>query len=556
MRSLWNDSNKMLMAFLMLFLSLLLGGMIFLPLWEILHKSFYDVLGHFVFLDNFILYLREVKSLQLIQNSLFIAVTSTLIIIPIAFVFAYALMRSRMPFKPLFRYLALIPLLAPSLLPAISFVYIFGNQGFLKSWMGEGSIYGAWGIVLGECFYVFPHVLMILLSALSLSDARLYEAAQSMGAGRVKMFFTITLPSVKYGLISAILVSFTLVITDFGVPKVIGGDFGVLATEIYKQVIGQQNFSLGATIGVLLLIPSVITFGVDRLLQRKQRATLGAKFVLYHPKKAPLFDTLMSVFALCVVVLLLIILGVSVFASFVKFWPYDLSMVLKHYDFDSMDGGGWGSYQNSLALAFWSAFFGTVLVFICAYVVERSKVLPWLKEALKLIALLPMAVPGLVLGLGYIFFFNNPDNVLNGLYQSMAILIICTIAHFFTTSYITAVTTIKQIDSEFEDVAESMGVAFYHTFFRVTVPIAIPSILEIARYFFVNAMTTVSAVVFLYAPETTLASVAVLNMDDAGDMSSAAAMATLIVATSIVVTLCFNGVSCFIVKRTQKWRRG
>jgi iron(III) transport system permease protein len=138
----------------------------------------------------------------------------------------------------------------------------------------------------------------------------------------------------------------------------------------------------------------------------------------------------------------------------------------------------------------------------------------------------------------------------------MAILIICTIAHFFTTSYITAVTTIKQIDSEFEDVAESMGVAFYHTFFRVTVPIAIPSILEIARYFFVNAMTTVSAVVFLYAPETTLASVAVLNMDDAGDMSSAAAMATLIVATSIVVTLCFNGVSCFIVKRTQKWRRG
>jgi len=556
MRNFWNDSNKMLMAFLMLLLSLLLSGMIFLPLWEILQKSFYDVSDHFVFLDNFISYVREAKSLQLIQNSLFIAVTSTLIIIPIAFVFAYALMRSRMPFKPLFRYLALIPLLAPSLLPAISFVYLFGNQGFLKSWMGGGSIYGAWGIVLGECFYVFPHVLMILLSALSLSDARLYEAAQSMGAGRIKMFFTITLPSVKYGLISAILVSFTLVITDFGVPKVIGGDFGVLATEIYKQVIGQQNFSLGATIGVLLLIPSVITFGVDRLLQRKQRATLGAKFVLYHPKKVALFDALMSAFALCVVVLLLIILGVSVFASFVKFWPYDLSMVLKHYDFDSMDGGGWGSYQNSLALAFWSALFGTVLVFVCAYVVERSKVLPWLKEALKLVALLPMAVPGLVLGLGYIFFFNNPQSLFHGLYQSMAILVICTIAHFFTTSYITAVATIKQIDSEFEDVAESMGVAFYHTFFRVTVPIAIPSILEIARYFFVNAMTTVSAVVFLYAPETTLASVAVLNMDDAGDMSSAAAMATLIVATSIVVTLCFNGISYFIVKRTQKWRRG
>lgn len=556
MRSLWSDSNKIAMAFIMVCLFLLLMGMIFLPLLEILQKSFYTSLGDFVGLGNFIRYLSEEKSLRLIQNSLFVSIVSTLIVIPIAFVFAYALLRSCMPLKPLFRYLALIPLLSPSLLPAISFVYLFGNQGFLKSWMGDGSIYGPWGIIMGECFYVFPHVLMILLSALSLSDARLYEAAQSMGAGSIKKFFTITLPSAKYGLISAILVSFTLVITDFGVPKVIGGDFGVLATEIYKQVIGQQNFSLGATIGVLLLIPSMLTFGIDRIVQRKQKATLGSKFVLYRPRKSPLFDAIMGVFSSGVVLLLLIILGVSIFASFAKFWPYDLSLVLKHYDFDSMDGGGWNSYFNSLQLAFWTALYGTMLVFICAYIVERAKVFSWLKGVLKFLALLPMAVPGMVLGLGYIFFFNNPHTPFNGLYQSMSILVMCTIAHFFTTSYITAVTTIKQIDSEFEDVSDSMGVAFYHTFLRVTVPIAIPSILEIARYFFVNAMTTVSAVVFLYSPQTTLASLAVLNMDDAGDISSAAAMASLIVVTSIGMTLCFNAISHYIVKETQKWRKG
>lgn len=556
MRSLWSDSNKIVMAFIMVCLFLLLSGMIFLPLLEILQKSFYTSFGNFVGLDNFIRYLSEEKSLRLIQNSLFVSIVSTLIVIPIAFVFAYALLRSCMPFKPLFRYLALIPLLSPSLLPAISFVYLFGNQGFLKSWMGDGSIYGPWGIIMGECFYVFPHVLMILLSALSLSDARLYEAAQSMGAGSIKKFLTITLPGAKYGLISAVLVSFTLVITDFGVPKVIGGDFGVLATEIYKQVIGQQNFSLGATIGVLLLIPSMLTFGIDRIVQRKQKATLGSKFVLYRPKKSPLFDTLMGTFALGVVLLLLIILGVSIFASFAKFWPYDLSLVLKHYDFDSMDGGGWNSYLNSLQLAFWTALYGTLLVFVCAYIVERTKVFSLLKGVLKFLALLPMAVPGMVLGLGYIFFFNNPYSPFHALYQSMTLLVMCTIAHFFTTSYITAVTTIKQIDSEFEDVSESMGVAFYQTFLRVTVPIAIPSILEIARYFFVNAMTTVSAVVFLYAPQTTLASLAVLNMDDAGDISSAAAMASLIVVTSVGVTLCFNGISYYIVKETQRWRKG
>lgn len=539
----------------MLVLLLVLGGLIFLPLVEILQKSFYAHNGSFVFLDNFILYLREPKAFQLILNSLFISCVSTIIIVPTAFIFAYALMRSCIPFKPLFRYLALIPLLAPSLLPAISFVYLFGNQGLLKSWMGDTSIYGVWGIVLGECFYVFPHVLMILLSALSLADGRLYEAAQSMGANSVKKFFTITLPSVKYGLVSAILVSFTLVITDFGVPKVIGGDFGVLATEIYKQVIGQQNFELGATVGVLLLIPSVITFVVDGILQRKQKSVLGAKFVLYKPKRSTLFDGAMFAFSFVVTALLVIILSVSICASFMKFWPYDLSFVLKHYDFNSMDGGGWDSYFNSVRLALLSAIFGTVLVFITAYVVERGKVSSVLRTILKFLAMLPMAVPGLVLGLGYIFFFNNPDNLLHGVYQSMAILVMCTIAHFFTTSYITAVTTIKQIDQEFDDVAESMGIAFYKTFFKVTIPIAIPSILEIGRYFFVNAMTTVSAVVFLYAPQTTLASVAVLNMDDAGDISSAAAMSSLIVATSVGVTLVFNLFSHYSVKSSQRWRK-
>src|SRR5690606_16623047 len=133
-------------------------------------------------------------------------------------------------------------ILAPSLLPGISLIYLFGNQGMLKELLFGASIYGPIGIVIGEVFYTFPHALMILITALSLTDARLYEAAESLGASRIRTFFTVTLPGAKYGLISAIFVVFTLTITDFGVPKVIGGQFNVLATDIYKQVIGQQNF--------------------------------------------------------------------------------------------------------------------------------------------------------------------------------------------------------------------------------------------------------------------------------------------------------------------------
>lgn len=549
------DNAKALFYVVIIVIGLFLTVFVLLPLADILLKSFQDKSGSWVWLDNFAYYLSMPNSIVLIKNSLFTAGLSTALVIPVAFTFAYALTRTLMPLKPMIRYIALIPLLAPSLLPAISFVYIFGNQGFLKEWMGEGSIYGVWGVVMGECFYVFPHALMILITALGFSDVRLYEAAQSMGASRFKQFMSITLPNAKYGLISAILVTFTLVITDFGVPKVIGGDYALLATEIYKQVIGQQNFELGATVGILLLIPSIAAFVIDGIIQKKQRASLGAKSVAYHPKKCSLRDYGMFGFALLICGFMLGILGVAVYASFVKFWPYDLALALSHYNFEMVDGGGWDSYFNSLKMAALAAVFGTIIVFVSAYIVERGKIARPAVNAIKMLALLPMAVPGLVLGLGYIFFFNHPSNPLNFIYQSLLILVACTITHFFTPSFITAATALKQIDHEFEDVGESMSIPFYITFFRVTVPICIPSIIEIMRYFFVNAMTTVSAVVFLYSPDTTLAAVAVLNMDEAGDISAAAAMATLIVATSFAATMIFAILSQGIVRTTQNWRK-
>ena len=150
-----------------------------------------------------------------------------------------------------------------------------------------------------------------------------------------------------------------------------------------------------------------------------------------------------------------------------------------------------------------------------------------------------MGVPGMVLGLGYIFFFNHPDNPLNGLYHGMTILVIATIVHYYTSSHLTAVTALKALDNEFEAVSASLKVPFYKTFFRVTVPVCLPAILDIGRYLFVNAMVTISAVVFLYSPDTKLASLAILNLDDAGEIGPAAAMATLIVLSSTTVCVLY-----------------
>ncbi|MGI9132750.1 MAG: ABC transporter permease subunit, partial [Rhodoferax sp.] len=174
----------------------------------------------------------------------------------------------------------------------------------------------------------------------------------------------------------------------------------------------------------------------------------------------------------------------------------------------------------------------------------------------RMLAVAPMAVPGLVLGLGYIFFFNEPNNPLHALYHSLTLLTLCTIVHFYTTGHLTAVTALKALDGEFEAVSASLKVPFFKTFWRVTLPLCAPALVDIARYFFINAMTTISAVVFLYSPETKVASIAILNLDEAGEMGAAAALAVLIAATSTLATLAFMLLAQSVNRHSQAWRRG
>ncbi|HOE42950.1 MAG TPA: putative 2-aminoethylphosphonate ABC transporter permease subunit [Rhodoferax sp.] len=499
-----------------------------LPLAAILVQALQSGSGEFIWLANFVAYAQTPALLGSLWNSLWVSGLVTLIVLPLAFTFAYALSRSCMPYKALFRGITLVPLLAPSLLAAISLIYWFGNQGVLKGWLqsiGFDEIYGAPGVVLAECIAVFPHTLMILVTALSMSDARLFEAADAMGTTAVRKFFTITLPGAKYGLISAAMVTFTLVITDFGIPKVIGGNFNVLATDVFKLVIGQQDFAKGAVVAILLLTPAVLSFAVDNYVSRRQTAMLTARAIPYSAKPSPLFDRLMTLYCAIIALLVLAMLGMAVFASFATFWPYNLTPSLRHYTLGLLDAEVGVAFFNSLKMAAGTALFGTALVFVGAYLLEKTKGMDGLRALVRLLAVIPMAVPGLVLGLGYIFFFNAPANPLGGLYHTLTLLTVCTIVHFYTTGHLTAVTALKALDSEFESVSASLKVPFYKTFWRVTLPVCTPALVDMARYFFINAMTTISAVVFLYSPETKVASIAILNLDEAGEMGAAAAMA-------------------------------
>jgi iron(III) transport system permease protein len=546
---------------------LLLG--IVLPLLPLVQRSLSDRDGNWVGLANYQRYFSTPALSISLTNSLSISITTTIVAVTLAFGYAYALTRTCMPGKRYFLLAAMLPLYVPPLAHGIGLVYLFGRKGLVTTglgglWSGWNiNLYGFNGILLGELLYVFPQAVMILMVAASLADARLYEASESLRASPLRTFFTVTLPSLKFGLVSAVFVTFTLVLTDFGIPKVVGGNYNVLATDIYKQVMGQQNFEMGATISILLLIPTVIAFIIDRLVQKQQAAALSARATPFAPKPHRWLDGAAFVYCL---LLTLAIIGVvlTVFmASLVELWPYNLTLTLKHFDFSTVGGGGYGAFWNSVRMSLYTALAGTAITFVSAYLIDKLKPLHSVRAVAYFFSMIPVALPGMVIGLAYIFFFNPLNWNIGGLsipnpfsfmYGTMAILVLSNIVHFYTVSFMTATTALKQLDREFESVSESLGVPFYRTFWRVTLSLSLPALLETAMYYFVNAMVTVSAVVFLYSPRLRLASVAIINMDDAGDTAAAAAMSALVILTSVGVRLLYDLATRGMARRAQAWK--
>src|SRR6185436_19953429 len=366
------------------------------PMAQVLWRSLLSNDGRFIGLANYLRYFRTPAIAVSITNSLTVSLIAMVATVGLAFVYAYALTRTRMPGRGVFRVVAMLPIVAPSLVSAIAFVYAFGNNGIVTRQTGINiGIYGAKGIVLAEVFYCFPHAMLILVAALAAADARLYDAASALGASRLKIFLTVTLPGVKYGLMSACFVVFTLVITDFGVPKVVGGKFSVMATEIYNQVVGQQNFTMGATVSVVLLVPAMLAFVVDRIVQRRQYALLSASAKPLQPGRSRATHLLLfgycSLIAACVVGIYLVIVASSV----VTRWPYNFTLTLKHYRFDT--AGGYTAIANSLWVAALTAVAGTLITFAGAYLVEKCRTRA--NGVLYMLALLPVSVPGMVLGL-------------------------------------------------------------------------------------------------------------------------------------------------------------
>ena len=461
------------------------------------------------------------------------SLVTTLVTVLLAYGFAFALRRTAMPLRRAFGAIALLPLYAPSLVQALGILFLFGRNGIINRTFNLGiDIYGFWGIVIADVLYSFPHAYLILSAALAVADARLYESATILGARSLRMFRTITLPSTRYGIASAVFVVFTIVITDFGNPMVIGGDFSVLATEIYNQVSGQGRMELGAVIGVVLLVPAAVAVVIEKIITRRQHATITERAQPLQIVAKPWRDRVAFGYAALLCVSIGAIVAVVFVASFVTLWPYNMHLSMRHYRFEVQNG--LAPLWTSIVVSVMAAGIGVVVT------VAAASVARWLTsvqgQILYFLSVLPAAVPGMVLGLGYIFAFNHPGNPLEFLYGTLLILALCNVYHYHAQGYLIATTGMGQISRVFDETSLCLGAGMLRTLRCVILPIIGPAIVSIGVFFFVRSMVTLSAVIFLVTPATQLAAVSVLLLDDSGNQNQAAAFSVcimLIVAAAL-----------------------
>lgn len=547
--------DKLIKIMLSLVLVLFLVISIIFPIFNLFIKAFQGKNGNYIGLKNFAEYFSNPVTASSLTNSLKVSITVTILTIILAFLFSYGINRSNLRGKSLLKGIALLPLFSPTMTHGIALIYLFGRQGIItKAFDLSISIYGFWGIVFAETIFIFPVLFFILVLAFDSEDYRKYEMAEIMGISRLKQFFTITIPNIKYTLITCFFSGFTLSFTDFGAPKVVGGNYNVLATDIFKQVIGQQNFSMGSAVGILLIIPAFIAFVFDIVIKSKS-SKIDSKSTKYIIKENKARDIFFKLFNYILSLIIVSFFGIVILASLVKIWPYDMTLSFKSYNFTIMGESIWRIFGNSILVSVFSAILGTFLCFLTAYMIEREKDYIVVRKIGYFLSILPNALPGLTIGLAYIFFFNSKDNILNFLYGSFGIIILANIVHFFATPFLAITARLKTLDSEYETISNIMGVPWYRTIFKVIIPLSIDSILESFSYYFINSMITISAVIFLYTTKTRLISVMMISKNDAGDIGAAAAISVMIILVNIFFKVVFDLSMKYIRNRIYNKKR-
>lgn len=470
--------------------------------------------------------IHSVQFTAAVQNSLETSAASTLISLALALAAAWCLERTAIRLKPIFSTVFVIPMLIPSISHAFGLVALFGANGLMTNLLGlNNGIYGFWGIVVGSVIYSFPVAFLMFTSILHYEDGLPYTAADILGISRFHQFVSITLPYLRKTLISVFFAVFTMTITDYGVPLMIGGTRITLSVLMYNKAVGMLDYSTGSAIGALLLIPAVIAFVVDLFNPENSQGAFVSEVV--KPERKAGRDA--AAYLLCTALSLCVLMLVAAFCIIVfeTKYPVNAAFTLSHIQ-KTMSRGAGKYFANSLIYAVFTGFIGTAAAFICSYMTARMH--GKFVRGLHLLSLVSMAIPGLVLGLSYVIFFSKTP-----IYGTVAIILLVNSVHFFSSPYLMMYNALAKINENLESVGFCLGVSRLHIIVDVILPKVKRTALEMFSYFFVNSMMTISAVSFLAPPAPKPVALMINQFEAQLLMESAAFVSLLILIANVAV---------------------
>ena len=474
-----------------------------------------------------------------------VGIFSTIIGLLFAYVEVYVKVRTRF-MAGLFQVVSMLPVVSPPFVLSLSMIMLFGKAGIITRYLlkiYDNSVYGYWGIVIVQTLTFFPVCYMMLKGLLKNIDPSLEEAARDMGASRFKVFSSVTLPLILPGLGNAFLVTFIESIADFANPMIIGGSYDTLATTIYLQITGAFDKEGAAAMSVVLLTITLMMYLVQKyVLEAKTAATLTGKAsrarMLIEDRSVTIPLTILcSLIALFVIMMYICV----PFGALFKTWGYDFTLTTRWFVRVFEKYKGFKAFRDSFLLSLASAPITALLSMIISYLVVKRKFRA--KGFIEFVSMLAMAVPGTVLGIGYIRGFVNGvfgTGFLSGIYGSAAILIIVFVVRSLPTGTRSGISALRQIDKSIEESAYDMGADSFRVFMTVTLPLIKDSFLSGLVTAFVRSITAISAIILLVTPQFLLITVQINEFAEKGSFGIACAFATILIAITYGSVLLMN----------------
>ena len=475
---------------------------------------------------------------QTIWNSIKLGVTSAVISTIIGFVFAYSVTRTRMFGRKIFNFIAIFPVVSPPFVLALSMILLFGSSGLItRELLGMQStdVYGFYSLLIIQAMSFSPIAYLNLKGVLETMDASLEDSAYNLGASKWRVFFTITLPLALPGVFSSLLLTFIKSLEDFGNPMIIGGDFSVLATEAYMTITGRNDLQTGSLLAVSMLIPVLTAYLVQRYWVNKKsyttvtgKASQGSAIIRDKKVVVPLF-------IICLLVSSTIVLfyGTIILGAFVNLWGVDYSFSLDH--FKNIFDTGFSTIKDTLIIALIATPIMVILGMIISFLTVRIT-FPG-KKLIEIGSILLFAVPGTVVGIGYLLSFNSPPIAITG---TATVIILVLVFRYMSLGIEAGTNALMQIDTSLEEASKSLNAGGFTTFRKVTFPLLSSALFSSAIYAFTRAMTSISAVIFLVSASWNLMTVAILSAVDFGKLGVAAAYCVILFVIISVAFVILN----------------